>query len=89
MESTMRHVIALSFILPVFALAASAASAADAGKFCLKGPGTTMNCTYETMASCDKAKIGTESCVANPGNPASTTGSGADGSSSPMSPTQK
>ncbi len=87
MESMMRHVIALAAILPAFALAASAASAAETGKYCLKGPGTTMECTYETMASCDKAKSGTETCVANP---ASTTGSDANGSnSSPMSPTQK
>jgi Protein of unknown function (DUF3551) len=77
MESTMRHVIALAAILPVFALAASAASAADNGKYCLKGPGTTMNCTYQTMASCDKAKKGTETCIDNPAN---TTGSGTSGS---------
>ena len=82
MESTMRHVIALAAILPVFALAASATSAAENGKYCLKGPGTTMNCASATMASCDKAKKGTETCVANPD---STTGSGTSGStSSPM-----
>ena len=52
MESMMRHVIALAAILPAFALAASAAFAAETGKYCLKGSGTTMNCTYETMASC-------------------------------------
>ena len=79
MESTMRHVIALAAILPAFALAASATSAAETGKYCLKGPGTTINCKYETMASCDKAKKGTETCVANPD---STTGSGS--TSSPM-----
>jgi hypothetical protein len=79
MESTMRHVIALAAILPAFALAASATSAAETGKYCLKGPGTTINCNYETMASCDKAKKGTETCVANPD---STTGSGS--TSSPM-----
>jgi hypothetical protein len=82
MESTMRHVIALAAILPAFALAASATSAAETGKYCLKGPGTTINCTYENMASCDKAKKGTETCVANP---ASTSGSGtSESTSSPM-----
>ena len=82
MENTMRHVIALAAILPTFAMAASAASAAGADKYCLKGPGTTMNCNYQTMASCDKAKKGTETCIANPAN---TTGSGMSGStSSPM-----
>ena len=87
MESTMRYVMALAAILPAFAFAASATSAAETGKFCLKGPATTINCTYDTMASCDKAKTGTQTCVANP---AATTGSGANGStSSPMSPTQK
>ena len=89
MESMMmRHVIALAAILPALALAAaSATSAAETSKYCLKTAGTTMDCTYETMASCDKAKTGTETCVANPAN---TTGSGGNGStSSPMSPPQK
>jgi hypothetical protein len=81
MESMMRYVIALAAILPAFAFAASAASAAETGKYCLKGPGTKIECTYETMASCDKAKKGSETCVANP---ASTTGSGSSESSSPM-----
>jgi hypothetical protein len=86
MESTMRHIITVAFILPVFALAASAASAAsasasDTGKYCLKGAGSTIECTYETMASCDKAKKGTETCIANPEG---TTGSGSSESSSPI-----
>jgi hypothetical protein len=71
MESAMRHVIALAVILPV-ALAASAASAAGTGKYCLKGPGKTLKCHYQTMASCDKAKKGSQSCIMNP---SSTTGS--------------
>ena len=56
MESTMRYVMALAAILPALAFAASATSAAETGKFCLKGPATTINCTYDTMASCDKAE---------------------------------
>lgn len=67
----MRHIIALAAIVSAFALAGPA-SAAGTAKFCLKGPGSTINCSYQTMASCDKAKKGTETCVANP---SSTTGS--------------
>jgi hypothetical protein len=75
----MRSVIILAAALSAAGLASSAASAAGTEKFCLKGPGTEMNCTYATMASCDKAKKGTETCVANP---SSTTGS--DTTTSPM-----
>ncbi len=69
----MRHVIAFAVILPAIALTASAASAAGTDKFCLKGPGKEMNCNYQTMAACDKAKMSGQSCVANP---SATTGSG-------------
>ena len=85
MESIMRQVIALVAILPVLALAAPAASAAGTGKFCLKGTGAEMNCTFADMASCDKAKKGTETCVANT---SSTTGSGTT-TTSPTSPMKK
>jgi hypothetical protein len=68
----MRFIIILAATLAATGLAVSAASAAGTAKFCLKGPGAEMNCTYETMATCDKAKKGTETCVANP---TSTTGS--------------
>lgn len=68
----MRSVIILAAALSAASLAITSASATGTAKFCLKGPGTAMNCTYETMASCDKAKKGTETCVANP---SSTTGS--------------
>jgi Protein of unknown function (DUF3551) len=75
MERTMRIVIATAAALAALALAAPSASAAGVsatnGKFCLKGPGTTMNCKYDTMAACDKDKTGTEQCVTN----SSTTGS--------------
>lgn len=69
----MRQILALAAILSAFALAAPAASAAGSAKFCLKGPGSVSNCTFQTMAACEKAKKGTQTCAANP---ASTTGSG-------------
>jgi hypothetical protein len=62
----------LAIVLPL-ALAASAASAAGSSSYCLKGPGKTMNCQYQTLASCDKAKKGSETCVKNTSN---TTGAG-------------
>ncbi len=80
MESTMRHVIVFAAILPALALTTTAASAAGSGKFCLQGPGSTINCNYQTMASCDKAKKSGQSCIANPG----TTGAGTTNST--MSP---
>ncbi len=61
----MRHVVALAVIVPALTLTASMASAAGTGKFCLQGPGTTMNCQYRTMASCDKGKKSGQTCVAN------------------------
>jgi hypothetical protein len=73
MESMMRKMITLAAVLSAFALAIPAASAAGmSGKYCLKGPGSKMNCKFETMASCTKAKKGAQSCVTK----ASTTGSG-------------
>jgi hypothetical protein len=65
MESIMRHVISLATAISVLAFAATAASAAGTGKYCLQGPGL-MNCIYQDMASCTKAKIGTQTCVVNP-----------------------
>jgi Protein of unknown function (DUF3551) len=78
----MRQIIALAAVLSAFALAAPAASAAGSGKFCLKGPGSAMQCSYQTMASCEKAKKGSQTCAVNP---SSTTGSG----STSQSNTQK
>lgn len=69
----MRHMVLLAAALAAAGLTASAASAAGSGKYCLKGPGEQMNCAYQTMAACDKAKGSSQSCVANP---SSTTGSG-------------
>ncbi len=77
----MRKIFALATILSAFALAAPAASAAGSGKFCLKGPGEKMTCTYQTMAACTKAKKGSQSCVSNP---SSTTGSGMNDYSNSM-----
>jgi hypothetical protein len=68
----MRTVIILAAALSAAGLAISGASAAGTAKFCLKGPGSEINCTYDTMAACDKAKKGTDTCVVNP---SSTTGS--------------
>jgi hypothetical protein len=85
-ESAMRHFVPLFAVLVAFALAAPAAMAAGAsssssnGKFCLKGPGKTMSCKYETMAACDKDKKTGQQCVTN----SSTTGSAAGSSSNSM-----
>jgi Protein of unknown function (DUF3551) len=76
----MRKMITLAAVLSAFALAIPAASAAGAsGKYCLKGPGAKMNCKFETMASCTKAKTGSQTCIASS---ASTTGSGMSKSNS-------
>ncbi len=69
MQSASTVLIAVSAIV----MTTAAASGAGTGKFCLKGPGAAMNCQYQTMAACDKAKKGAQSCIANP---SSTTGSG-------------
>jgi Protein of unknown function (DUF3551) len=67
----MRSMITFAAVLSALALAAPA-SAAGSGKYCVKGPGSALNCNFQTMASCDKAKKGPQTCVANP---SSTTGS--------------
>lgn len=74
----MRQILALAAILSAFALAAPAASAAGSGKYCLKGPGSKVTCSYQTLASCNGAKKGMQTCEANP---SSTTGSGMSHSS--------
>jgi Protein of unknown function (DUF3551) len=66
MESIMRHFISLATVISVLAFAATTASAAETGKYCLKGPGTMMNCIYQNMASCNKARTGAQLCVVNP-----------------------
>ncbi len=84
MEHTMRKIIALAAVLSALALAGPAANAAGSGKFCLNGPGGQSQCSYQTMASCEKAKKGTQTCAANS---AATTGAGSSGSmGSPTGP---
>lgn len=63
MEHTMRKILALAAVLSAIAMTAPAASAAGSGKFCLNGPGTTKSCTYQSMAACDKAKKGQQTCA--------------------------
>ncbi len=75
----MRQILALATVLSAIAMAVPAASAAGSGKFCLTGPGSTQNCNYQTMAACEKAKKGTQTCEANP---AATTGAGSTSGSS-------
>jgi Protein of unknown function (DUF3551) len=78
----MRKMLTLAAVLSAFALAVPAASAAGmSGKYCLKGPGSKMNCKYQTMASCTKAKKGTQTCVSSA---ASTTGAGMSHSKTKM-----
>jgi hypothetical protein len=67
MEHTMRQILALAAVLSAIAMTAPAASAAGSGKFCLNGPGTSKSCTYQTMAACDKAKKGDQTCAAEAG----------------------
>ena len=42
------------------------------GKFCISGPGGALNCQYASLAACQKAVKGSETCQARP---SSTTGS--------------
>jgi len=82
MESMMRKMLTLAAVLSAFALVVPAASAAGmSGKYCLKGPGSKMSCKYQTMASCTKAKKGSQTCVASS---SSTTGAGMTKSKSKM-----
>jgi hypothetical protein len=69
----MRHMIALAAVVAVAALTVPASAQQGSGKFCLKGPGTAMKCSYQTMAACDQAKKGGQSCIQNSG---ATTGAG-------------
>ena len=74
----MRQIFALVAILSAFILAAPVAFAAGTGKYCLKGPSSQSNCSFQTLAACTSAKKGTQTCALNP---ASTTGSGMSRSS--------
>ena len=83
MEHTMRQILALAAVLSAIAMTAPAASAAGSGKFCLSGPGSAQKCSYQTMAACEKAKKGQQTCAANS---SSTTGAGSMGGSSQSAP---
>lgn len=66
----MRYAIALSAVLTALALSGPAnAQTAQDGKYCLTGgkqAGASANCSFQTMAACEKAKTGaTEKCMPN------------------------
>jgi hypothetical protein len=76
-EITMRYAIALSAALTALALSGPAnAQAVQSGKYCLLGGGgggSGQNCSFQTMAACEKAKSGeNQTCTVN----TQTTGSG-------------
>jgi len=75
----MRKILTLAVILSAVAVTAPA-NAAGSAKFCLNGPGTQSTCNYQTMAACEKAKKGTQTCVENP---TATTGAGGSMSRQP------
>ena len=73
----MRYAIALSAVLTALALSGPAnAQAVQSGKYCLiggGGGGSSQNCSFQTMAACEKAKAGeNQTCTPN----RATTGSG-------------
>ena len=80
----MRHAFTLGTALAALVMFAPGAMAqgtsTQAGKFCLKGPGSAQECKYDTMASCEKAKKSGQQCAANTG----TTGTGSTTSPSNM-----
>jgi hypothetical protein len=53
-------------------MGASSTHATGSGKFCITGVGGALNCEYASLAACQKAVTGSESCKANP---SATTGS--------------
>lgn len=61
----------------------STAPRAQNAAFCLEKSAGVKTCSYATMAACEAVKTGSDKCGPNP---AATTGAGARGSSSPMSP---
>ncbi len=75
-EKIMRYAIALPAMLMALALSGpvQAQSTMQPGKYCLTGAaGTAANCSFQTMAACEKAKSGQPGkCMPN----SMTTGSG-------------
>jgi hypothetical protein len=77
MEMIMRYAIALAAVATALALSAPAnAQSVQSGKFCLEtkdGGPKTANCSFQTMAACEKSKTGrNDTCTPNQ----MTTGSG-------------
>ncbi|HVV62922.1 MAG TPA: DUF3551 domain-containing protein [Pseudolabrys sp.] len=73
----MRHTIAVSAVLSALILSAASANAASAknGRYCLHENKGATNCSFQTMAACEKAKTGnSDNCTLNKPK---TTGSGA------------
>ena len=54
-------------------MSGSSAQVTGTGKFCIKGPTGALNCQYASLADCQKAATGSQSCSANPNS--GTTGS--------------
>lgn len=75
----MRHVIALSAALIAFASFNVGAQAAD-GKYCLtQALGQAKNCSYQTMAACEKSKTSqNDLCAPNGGTTGSSTSTKSD-----------
>jgi hypothetical protein len=55
------------------AMGSSSTQATGTGKFCIKGATGALNCQYASLADCQKAATGSQSCSANPNS--GTTGS--------------
>jgi hypothetical protein len=72
MECATHKMIALAAVLSAFALSIPAATAAGTGTYCVKGPGSHLDCSYQTVAACNDHTQSTQTCVAR----ASTTGMG-------------
>ena len=65
----MRYAIALTALLSALALSGPvhAQSVQSGGKYCLTGgTGASANCSFQTLAACEKAKAGqTDKCMPN------------------------
>jgi len=48
------------------AMGSSSTHATGTGKFCIKGAAGALNCQYASLAACQKAVKGSETCSANP-----------------------
>jgi hypothetical protein len=75
-EKSMRHILTLSAVLYAAASFGAGAQAAE-GKYCLtQALGQAKNCSYQTMAACEKSKASqSDQCGLNAGTTGSSTGS--------------